>query len=291
MSATAKDKTPLPPAQQPLLDPVRLNLEWRRLRNQFRLFKKWWLRPHLPFQPLFVIATWRSGSNLLLSFLNQQPGVSVLSEVLCSSLPIGPRSDTLPAKKTLKHIRYSLQGEKTAIRGCKLMLHQLANCHLTLNDLNAAFPSAKYVILYRQSLAEQYVSQNLAVSTRQFLLRPGEERKHAELEIDASQLRVYCDDVRRRYRDAISLPWLAGRAVLVSYEELTADPNNWLGNHICPLLGVPFVAPEMRLCKQSTQSLAEQIANYREVADLLHSPLCRQFHHAPWHREMRQRAA
>ena len=291
MPATERDPIPLPQSRQPLLDYGKLSLEWRRLKNRLRLLRKWWLRPHRPFQPLLVIATWRSGSNLLLSYLNQQPGVSVLSEVLCSRLPIGPRRDCIPAAQALKHIRYSLQGEKSSVRGCKLMLQQLGHCQLTLNDLHAAIPNAKYVILYRQSLAEQFVSQKLAVTTRQFLLRPGEKRKQAEVVIDPSELRAYCDDVRRRYHDALSCPWLAGRAVLVSYEELTNDADGWLSQHICPLLGVPFVAPQTRLCKQSTQPLAEQIANYREVAALLHSPLCKQFHHAPWQCDARQRAA
>src|SRR5436190_20041118 len=95
MPATERDPIPLPQSRQPLLDYGKLSLEWRRLKNRLRLLRKWWLRPHRPFQPLLVIATWRSGSNLLLSYLNQQPGVSVLSEVLCSRLPIGLGRDRI----------------------------------------------------------------------------------------------------------------------------------------------------------------------------------------------------
>src|SRR5262245_43715799 len=86
-------------------------LRWSRFKTRLRLLKKWWLRPHTNFQPLFVIATWRSGSNLLLSYLKQQPKLAVLSEVLCSRLPIGPSHDHLSPAKALQHIRYNLQGE------------------------------------------------------------------------------------------------------------------------------------------------------------------------------------
>src|SRR5262245_58298151 len=114
-------------AKQPLLDYSKLSLGWRRLKTQANLLKKWWLRRHTPYQPLFLVATCRSGSNLLMSYLAQQTDVAMLSEVLSSQLPIGPSRDSIPPTKAISHIRYCLQGEKTSVRGCKLMLYQLAN--------------------------------------------------------------------------------------------------------------------------------------------------------------------
>jgi LPS sulfotransferase NodH len=267
------------------------SLAWQQLCHQMRLARKWWLRPHAPFQPFFVIATCRSGSNLLLSYLSQQRGVRALGEVLCHLVEIGPRKDRLPPAKALQHIRYNLQGERTPIRGCKLMLYQLANCRLDLNDIHAAFPSAKYIILYRQSLAEQFVSHLAAMATKQFLLRPGEEQRRADLIVNPQHLRAYCDDTRRGYYEAISHRWLQGRSVLLSYEELVADPEYWLSEKICPLLGAPYAAPEARLRKQNTRALAEQVTNYRDVAPLLNSPLCRQYHVFPWERHAHRKAA
>jgi LPS sulfotransferase NodH len=280
-----------PRGRESLVSGSRFGLEWQRLKNGLRLAKKWWLRPHTPYQPFFVIATPRSGSNLLQSYLRQQPGVAALSEVLCPVLPIGPGRNSVPPAKAIKHIRYSLQGESTPVRGAKLMLHHLASCQLTLDDLHAAFPDAKYVILYRQSLAEQFVSQKAAMTTKQYMLFSGQERKQATVDIDAAELRYYCDGMRASYREAINRPWLAGRAVLLSYEELTADPEHWLSAHLGPLLGVSSVPLQTRLLKQNTLPLAQQITNYREVAGLLHSPLCRQHHVWPWQRHAQRRAA
>ena len=280
-----------PKERRPRIDNPKYLVEWQRLKHRLRLLKKWWLRPHLPYQPVFVIATCRSGSNLLVSYLDQLPSVTVLGELLCSLLPHGPRHERIPPVQAIKHIRYCLQGERGNVRGCKLMLYQLANCQLTLDGLDAAFPQAKYIVLYRQSLAEQYVSHQTAIATRQFLLRPGERRKRTELTIDPAHLRAYCDDIRRGYRNVLDHSWLHGRSVVLSYEELVAEPEHWLEQHICPLLGVPFVAPKAQLCKQNTEPLAQQITNYREVASLLHSPLCRQHHHGPVPRQGQPRAA
>ena len=69
--------------------------------------------------------------------------------------------------------------------------------------------------------------------------------------------------------------------MLLSYEELTANAANWLQQQICPLLGVNYSPPQTRLRKQNTQPLADRVTNYRDVSALLHSPLCRQYHHWP----------
>jgi hypothetical protein len=168
------------------------------------------------------------------------------------------------------------------------MLHQLTNCGLVMDDLNAEFPNAKYVILYRQSLAEQFLSHKMAQATSQYVLVRGETRREAKILVDSGELREYCDDVRQRYQAALACPWLKGRSVLLSYEELVEEPNYWLRDQICPLLETPFATPETRLQKQNTRSLAERIVNYREVAALIHSPVCNQAHGAVGrHRERR----
>jgi hypothetical protein len=97
--------------------------------------------------------------------------------------------------------------------------------------------------------------------------------------------------MRSGYHDVLNHGWLTGRSVLLSYEELTADASHWLNERICPLLGVPAVAPQTRLVKQNTLPLDQQVTNYREVAALLQSPLCRQYHVCPWQRQAHQRSA
>lgn len=264
--------------------------QWARFTTQLRLTQSWWLRSHRPYQPVFVIATKRCGSSLLLSYLNQQPDVAILSEVLCSQRPVGPSHDSLPASKAIRHIRRCLQGERTAIRGCKLMLHQLANCQLKLDDLNQHFEHAKYIVLYRQSLADQFVAEKTAEATRRLTIQSGNDQRQAEVAVNPQQLRAFCDDNRRRYHDLIECRGLADHAVLLSYEEFIADPVHCLKQKVSPLLSVPFADSTTRVPKQNLRPLAEQIINYREVAALVQSPLCRQQLNWPF-RENYRRAA
>src|SRR5262245_3517079 len=116
-----------------------VKLEIRRFEHQVRLLRHWWLYAHRPYTPLFVLASFRSGSNLLIDYLCQLPNVGCRGEVLCRTIPIGPRRSCLPPRTALQHIKYSLQGLKTPVRSCKLMLEQLANCRLTADVITPRF--------------------------------------------------------------------------------------------------------------------------------------------------------
>lgn len=281
---------PLRPAPR-RFDLAQLKLEWQRARHQLNLRLCWWTQPHAPYQPLFVLATHRSGSNLLLDYLNRLPGVECHSEILCRWFLTGPAWFQVGLRATVRHIRLSLHTLRTPIRGCKLMLDQLIASRLPLDHLHAAFPTARYIVLYRQSLAEQFVSKLAALATDQWKLHHEHERKLARVRVEPQLLRTYCERERRRYQDVVQHPWLPERALLLSYEELVADPARRLADDICPLLGVPPAEPQSLLIKQNNLPLAERVENYREVAALLNSPLCQQHYVWPGQQARRRRAA
>src|SRR5207244_4288556 len=104
------------------------------------------------------IATRRSGSNLLLGCLNSIPGVSFASEILNTSMFYGIRGRWITKKTVLRHIAYSINDCKHRICGAKLLKIQLDAHGLHLEDLKKHFPNARFIILYRRSLLEQFVS-------------------------------------------------------------------------------------------------------------------------------------
>jgi len=290
MAADGPATIPLRPARR-RFDLAQLKVEWQRARYQLNLRLHWWTLPHTPYQPLFVLASHRSGSNLLLDYLNRLPGVQSHSEILCRLFPTGPARFQVGPRATVRHIRLSLHTLRTPTRGCKLMLDQLAASRLTLDELHAAFPNARYIVLYRQSLAEQYVSKQAALATEQWTLYHERERKQTRVRVEPAALRTYCDRLRQRYQEALQRPWMPERALLLSYEELVADPARRLREDICPLLGAPPAEPQSFLIKQNKLPLAERVENFREVAALLNSPLCQQYYVWPGQRQALRRAA
>lgn len=258
------------PARNPAL------LEIQRLRHKFKLLRSYWLAPHRPYTPLFVLATYRSGSNLLLDYLRNLPGVQCYTEVLSPRLPIGLRRIDQSPKLALKHLHYSLQALSSPVRGCKLMLDQLAACRLTAADLSRAFPAARFIVLYRESLPEQLLSVRSARETRQWVVHQGHAPQQVRVSIDPLELRWFCDEIRALYSSLLAEQSLLGSAILLSYEELVGDPAGVFARRICPLLGLPAAALHTTLVKQNPRPLVERIINYADIAALLDSPWCRQ---------------
>jgi LPS sulfotransferase NodH len=248
--------------------------------HQARMAAQCWRTPNFAYRPLFIIATARSGSNLLRDYVSQLPGVACRSEVLCTHRPFGISPRQYNPSAALKHIQRSLLSLQAPICGCKLMLTQIAACRLTIDTIDAAFPEARYLILYRRSLGEQFLSRESALVTGQWLLRDGEARKQAGVRLDPAKLRSFADQTRQAYEKIVSYVPLQERGVLLSYEELTGDPAACFHASICPLLGVPPMTPKSVLRKQNVLPLAERIVNYHEVAGLLNSPLLQQ--HYAW---------
>jgi LPS sulfotransferase NodH len=286
MAADGTGTIPLRPRKR-RFDLAPLRLLGDQMQHQWKLWLAWWTHEHTPYQPLFVLATHRSGSNLLMDYLQALPGVSCASEILCRKFPTGPTPWQVGPRPVIGHIRRSLHPLHDSTRGCKFMLDQLAGSRLTLNELQAAFPSAKYIVLYRQSLVEQYVSKQAALATDQWTLCDERQRKDALVQINPAALRSYCERVGQSYRETLSHSWLRERGLLLSYEQLVADPRRIVREEICSLLEVPAAEPQTYLLKQNRLPLAQRVENYWEVAALLHSPLCQQ--HYTWTAPQRQR--
>ena len=100
--------------------------------------------------------------------------------------------------------------------------------------------------------------------------------RQTRVAIDPVELKWYCHSLRRLYEGVLAHHWLRDCSVLISYEELTADPRAVLGKRICPLLNASPVEPRTVLQKQNQRPLQERIMNYHQIAPLLDLPECRQ---------------
>jgi LPS sulfotransferase NodH len=250
-------------------------VELQRLRHKLKLLRRYWLALHRPHTPLFVLATYRSGSNLLLDYLRSLPEVQCYSEVLSPRLPIGLRRIDQNPKLALQHLRYSLQSLQAPVRGCKLMLDQLTACRLAAGDLIEAFPTARYIVLYRESLAEQLLSARAARETGQWVVHRGHDSQQVRIAIDPLELQWFCEETRRLYDSLLADGLLRSGGLLLSYEELVADPAAVFAERICPLLGISPREPRTTMLKQNPRPLPERIVNYAELESLLDSPHCR----------------
>ncbi len=243
-------------------------LRWRQFRHRAGLWVRTCCKRDGGYLPFIVLSAGRDGSNLMVDYLNSVAGVHVQGEVLNDALPYGvPKNCSATA--ALQHIRRSLLDGRDAFRGLKVHFGQLRSRNMTVENLQRGVPHAKYIILYRRNMAEQFVSLRRAATTGQWLLKDPAARKDATVRVEREPLLAFYERHRQCYGALMQCPWLRDKAVIVSYEELVADPNAVFRESVCPLLGLPVVTVHTDMVKQNPHGLRDTVENYDEVADLL----------------------
>ncbi|MBI3736226.1 sulfotransferase, partial [Candidatus Sumerlaeota bacterium] len=169
----------------------------------------------------------------------------------------------------LEHIRLSVESLLERRCGAKLGLAQMKKHSVTAEDIRSLFPSARFLIIYRKSRAEQFVSRETARKTEEWYRRGEKHAEEPKIKIEKMALKEFYDFNDADYRALIALPWMRERAVLFSYEELAADPQRLFDEVICPFLGIPPFKVKSEMVKQGRKSIEERVKNFDEVKDLL----------------------
>lgn len=240
----------------------------RKLWRRFGLWRCWYFRQPSTYTPLFVLTTYRCGSNLLIDYLNCICGVRCYPELLSSNISIGPIRPFLSTNEAVSHLQLSLHALQSPVRGCKLMLDQLEACDVAIETLRESFPGSRFIILYRQSIAEQFVSLRIAQATKQWFVRRHKPVKRVAISLDECEMRKFCEQVRERYKNVFDCAWLRACSTVVSYEELVADPKKILQEYVCPLIERPITDPVSSMQKQNSLPLSERVLNYDTMANL-----------------------
>jgi hypothetical protein len=111
------------------------------------------------------------------------------------------------------------------------------------------------------------------------------------IQIDLVRLISFVKETRAAYRVIFDQFPPPERSLVLSYEQLTENPEAWLNDRIGPLLGLPAAVAQTILRKQNVLPIEQRVTNFHEVSSLLASPLCRQYYACPEQHSSRQFAA
>lgn len=231
--------------------------------------------------PLLILASGRSGSSWLVSCLNSVPRVRIVGEVLNPDFSYGPWSRRTSKAAVLRHLIHSVHAAGASVSGVKLLQYHLDMYGVTAGDLRRLFPLAKYLILYRRSLLEQYLSLRIARQTGQWR---GSENFHTPplVHVDPAALKTHCEDTKRFYGRILGHAWLKGCSEIICYEEMLEDVQRVFDTQIFPLLKLPRSGVSSAFVKQNTERSEKIIANYGEIRSIAESGLARQgYTHCP----------
>ncbi len=243
---------------------MRHNLDHRlKLWHRIKIFLKYYLK-RSDKEPVFVISERRTGSSLLLSYLSSIPDVSSAGEVI-------RKLWTLSRSGVLHHIQYSINNCKHKLCFAKLFQSDLEARKVDLKDIKNHIPNARFVILYRRSLLDQFLSFRIAEMTNHY--RWNEDFKLPPfIHVSKSELLEFCEETKNHYKQMLSHDWLKDCSIIVDYENLVSNPQKVFDKTIFPFLGLTSCSVSTEMCKQNTKKPEELVANYEEIKPFVSAP-------------------
>lgn len=222
-----------------------------------------------------MIATRRTGSNLLLSYLNSIPNASFAGEILNQSMYYGVRRRFISKKTVMRHIAYSIHDCPRILCGAKIIKIHLDSHRISLFDLKALFPNGRFIVLYRKSILDQFVSLKIAQATDTWQWTNG-FKLPPSIYISPAEFKEYSQMTKAFYEGLFKYSWFKDFSIVVSYEDLAENAQEIFNETVFPFLRVPPSPVQSCMIKQNTRPLCQLIENYQEIAPFVHHPMSRQ---------------
>jgi LPS sulfotransferase NodH len=216
---------------------------------------------HTDYRRFIVLARSRTGSYLLLSFLNAHPNVRSDREIL----------HTLHGRDPIDIIARSFGREPRHVKakGFKVFYyHPNGESGTRVWDHLEAMDGLHVIHLTRRNILRTLISQKIA--TRQGVWKTDRplstttvENKQVSFTVEEltkgfERTREWEREGEHRFRAHPLLP--------VTYEDLRADPGGTF-RRVTDFLGVPPAEPHTDLVRQNPESVRELVANYDELAE------------------------
>jgi LPS sulfotransferase NodH len=212
---------------------------------------------------VIVLSSGRSGSSLLVNYLNSNRYIDCHGEILSSEHCYG----NLEGKSTTElraHVVSFFRRRSTAYVGAKFLTHQFEELKITIEDVLEVLREPKVLLLYRSNLLETYVS--LLIAQENNIWYSSDTVNHISVPVNQQEFLDYVSVQRSRWRRCLQS--ICGRAPLfyMTYEELVEAPRESMDRAFA-FLDVPPAPIYTKSVKQNPQSFREKVSNY-DVLDL-----------------------
>lgn len=248
----------------------------RQVANIFKFLLKEPLLNSERLEPIIILAGRRTGSTLLSSYLGSLPSIHSQGELLNPDIyPFLGLFSRIPVGKQLAllYLKSSSLNSPSCVPSFKLIFEHLEMLSISLEDLQEAFPLAKFIIVYRHSLLESYVSLLKARKTREwFSTKADLEKEDFRFTLDANDFLDFCKDAKSKYKKCGSAG-ITKNSVVIEYQELASNPKALFQEKLCPFLGIEFQPIKTSLKKQSKGSISTLITNFDEIHKVLENQI------------------
>ncbi|MGK7898624.1 MAG: hypothetical protein AB4372_34675 [Xenococcus sp. (in: cyanobacteria)] len=224
---------------------------------------------------VIILGVPRTGSSLLATYVESLNGFKNYGEILnpqiYSSLN---KIVSFPLKKKVALIRIKwILSASNDITVIKLLAGHLNKFTIKLEDLNQNFPLTKFIMIYRSSLIDCYVSFLRAKQTQAWSSRKSSSNNEPiSLTVNKDEFINFCHKTKQDYFH-YNTTGLLDRSLVIQYAQLVEQPQNLFQDKICPFLETPYHPIQSSLKKQIQTPLAQLVTNWYEIQDIINSPL------------------
>lgn len=218
--------------------------------------------------PIIILGAERTGSTLLGDYLSSLKPITYHGEVLNSSiypwLKLIEQQKWLARQIGLLKLQYRLRCH-AGWDAAKVILSQMQAFNIQPTHLIHHFPGAKFIVIYRRSLLDVYVSLIIAKKTKQWFSRSRSNQDDLKIKIDIDHMLKHFEKVKAQYSNLLAHQTLMEQTILIDYAEIADEPQTVFRSKICPFIGIQYQAVYARLKKQQQHELSDIIVNFADV--------------------------
>ena len=211
---------------------------------------------------LIVLSAGRSGSSLLVNYLNSNRQIHCHGELLNPEHEIYGTVAGKTRQELILHVASFFQPRAETYVGAKFMTHQFDELDLSLRDILDVLQRPRVLALYRRNLLDTYVSLRIAEQTNVWY--SAHAVNHEAVTLDLGDFYAFAAVQRRRWRDCMQE--VAGLCAFVccAYEDLVSDSAAVM-NRVFAFLELPSTPVNSESVRQNPGNLQRKIANYAAI--------------------------
>lgn len=214
---------------------------------------------------IFIVATGRSGSNMLVELINSIDNVFMRMEPDIANIQVEGK-EALTAIETALHTERHIPTNKKDynVTGCKFLDTHVWLCNLNEEVLKSYPYDVKIIHLYRKNILDQFLSLKLAEKNNKWISVSHKDGTYDDYDItvDLKEFQKYEDHKKRKYQEYLSkFP----NAYIVDYESLSEDPQTFFDSGLFQYLEVEPCPIMFKTKKQSKKTKNDIITNIDEI--------------------------
>ena len=226
------------------------------------------------FNKSFVIlSSGRSGSTLLVQYLNYHHSIICYSELLNREELCKNHISSVSGSGTqrVSLVRYLLSkllplNPFTSWTGFKLFNEQLEYCKLPLSQVMSALCNPPVIVLFRENLLETFVS--LKIAERNGIWFSEDKVNSCSLQVDWEEFHEYCLVEGGRWKQSMrELSFsISNKILFISFEEIVSNRDETM-EKVFGFLNLGSCYVEACSKRQNPQPLEEKVSNYSDIVD------------------------